>query len=76
MSDRRIFYRTREENAVAQLVNSLKNSAWSGGVDAHAWSSRVAELGERAISAKCYPASMLEIVERDERYAEEMGSLL
>jgi len=64
MSDRRIHYRTREENAVAQLRDSLKNSAWSGGVDADVWSSRIAELEERVVSAKRNAASMLAIAEK------------
>jgi len=57
------------------LVGSHENSSWSGGIYAHAWSSRVAELEERVVSAKRYEASMLEIAEKAERYAEEMGSL-
>jgi len=76
MSDRRICYRTREENAVAQLKDSLKNSAWSGGLDADTWNSRIAKLEERVVSAKRYAASMLEIAEKAHRYAEELGSLL
>jgi len=58
------------------LGDSLKNSAWSGGVDADVWSSRIAELEERVVSAKRYAASMLEIAEKAERYAKEMGSFL
>ena len=76
MSDRRIHNRTREENAVAQLADSLSNSAWSGGADSGAWSSRIAELEEKVVLARGYAASMLGIAEVAERYAGEMGSLL
>jgi hypothetical protein len=47
MSDKMICYRLREENAVVQLKESLRNSAWSRMVSAEEWSCRIAELEER-----------------------------
>jgi hypothetical protein len=76
MSDRRILYRTREENAVAQLADSLRNSALSGGTNSHAWSSRIAELEKKVVSARLYATNMLGIAEEVQRYAEEIESLL
>ena len=63
MQDRRICYRTREDKAVAQLADSLRNSAWSGGTDSHAWSSQIAKLEEKVVSARCYATNMLGIAE-------------
>jgi len=76
MSDRIIHYMTREENAVAQLVDSLRNSALSGGTNSHAWSSRMAEWEEKVVSARLYATNMLGIAEEVQRYAEEIKSLL
>jgi len=64
MLNSRICYRKREQNAGALLRDSLQNSAWSRGVDADVWSSRIADLEERVVSAKRYAASMLEILEK------------
>jgi len=66
MSDRRIHYRMKEGNAVAQLVDSLRNSYWSGGTNSHALSSRIAELEEKVVSAGRYAANMLGVVEEAE----------
>jgi len=75
MSDRTICYRTRKENFVAQLKESLTNSAWSRMVYADEWSCRIAELEERVVSAERYAASMIEIAEKAQDNAEELGSL-
>jgi len=76
MSNRRIRYRRREENAVAQLADSLRNSPWSGGTDLQAWSSRIAELEEKVVAAMSYASNMPGIAEEAKRYAEKMESLL
>ena len=75
MWDRMIRYRSRKENTIIQLKESLRNSAWSRMVSAEEWNYRIAELEERVISAKHYAASMLEIAEKAQDHAEELGSL-
>jgi len=72
MPERRICYRTREENAVAQLAHSHGSIAWSEGIDSQTWSIRVAELEEKIVVARRYVINMLEIVEEAEGYAEKM----
>ena len=46
MSGRMIHYRSREENAVVQIKESLRDSVWSRTVSAEEWSSRIAKLEE------------------------------
>ena len=58
------------------MADSLRNNAWSGGTNSHASSSRIAELEEKVVSARCYATNMLGIAEEAKNYAEEMESLL
>jgi len=75
MSERMIRYRSREENAEVQIKESLRGSAWSRTVSVEEWSSRIAELEEHVLSAKRYAANMLEIAEKAQDHAEELGFL-
>ena len=75
MSERRLRYRTGEENAVAQLADSLRCSTWSGGTDSQVWNSKIAKLEEKVVVARRYAANMLEIAEEAESYAEKIESL-
>jgi len=75
MSERMIRYRSREENAEVQIKESIRDSALARTVDAEEWSNKIAELEEGVVSAKRYAASMLEIAEKAQDHAEELGSL-
>jgi len=75
MSERMICYSSREENAVVQIKESLRDSVWSRTVSAEEWSSRIANLEERVVSAKRYAANMLKIAEKAQDDAEELGFL-
>ena len=75
MSERMICYRSREENAEVQIQESLRNGAWARTVDAEEWSNRIAKLEEQVVSAKRYAANMLEIAEKAQDHAEELGFL-
>ena len=75
MSERMICYRSREENSEVQIKESLRDSIWSRTVSAEEWSSRIAKLEERVVSAKRYAANILEIAEKAQDHVEELGFL-